>query len=152
MVWIYVKQENLAIIVFTILITPAFGSTNVNLPLEGFSSAESIIYCESQVKKIERIQKTEDNLTKSYAQINNGADSFIYFFTTPNEPAHPAMIKMTLHAKFNPLKLQKDDIEFYESYTSKEELYASWRKRILFDFGQGYAASAFQSANKRMPE
>lgn len=132
----------------SLISTSALSSDHVVLPPEGASSAERILHCEYQLEKIKNIQKAEDTFTKSYTQINPGADSFIYFFTIPSEPAHPAMIKITLHAKLSPTKVQESEIEFYESYASTEESYLAWRKRILFDFGRGYASNAHQSVKE----
>jgi hypothetical protein len=126
----------------------ATGSPLVELPPSGQVLAEAILNCEVQVAKLEGIQKAGDATVNGYVKLNRGADSFVYFFTGPSEAAHPSMIAITLHPMRDPLRPQKEEIEFHESYASSEEQFVAWRKRVLFEFGRGFATGAYEAARK----
>jgi hypothetical protein len=137
-------KKILAIFLFA-LASSAFGSDHIPLPAEGISSAESIINCEAQVAKLKSFQKFGDKAGTGYGQINPGLDSFVYFFTTSAEPAHPAMIKITLHPMADPRQPQESEIEFFASYAGQEADFRAWSKRVLFDFGRGLATGVMKS-------
>lgn len=117
----------------------AFAADHVTLPTEGISSAESIVNCEAQVARLENFEKLAAKTETGYRQINVGSDSFVYIFTTPAEPAHPAMLKITLHPMANPRQPQEGDIEFFGSHAGRDAQFRAWSKRVLFDFGRGFA-------------
>ena len=127
----------------------AVGSTAIELPPAGQASPASIRECESQVAKLPGVKKVQAANGTGYTQINPGSDSFAYLFTSEGEPAHPAMIKVTIHPMRDPLHPQKDEVEFHESYASTEAKYVAWRKRVLFEFGRGFAEGAYEAARKQ---
>jgi hypothetical protein len=132
-----------------LLVGVALGSSLVELPPRGKTSPEAIRECEARLAKLEGIQKIGDENVIGYMQMNPGADSLVYFFTSPSDPAHPSMIEVTLHPMRDPLRPQKDEIEFRESYASSEEQYIAWRKRVMVDFGRGFAIGAYEAARKQ---
>jgi hypothetical protein len=140
------------LVVAVLSVGVALGASLVELPPRGKASLEAIRGCEAQVAKLGGIHKDGDDRGNSYMQMNPGADSFVYFFTGPSEPAHPSMIAVTLHPMRDPLRPQKDEIEFHESYASSEERFIAWRKRVLYDFGRGFAAGAYEAARKQRLE
>lgn len=122
----------------------ALGSDSISLPAEGNSSAESILKCESQIASLKSFQQTRDKMGTGYKQINPGSDSYVYVFTTSAEPAHPAMIKITLHPMVNPRSPQDKEVEFFGSYAGKEEDFLAWGRRVTYDLGRGFATGVMK--------
>jgi hypothetical protein len=127
------------------LSSTAFCADRISLPAEGFSSAESIINCEAQVARLKGIQKVRDKTGTGYRQINPGSDSFVYLFTGPAEPAHPAMIKITLHPMANPRQPQEGEVEFFASYAGPEAAFRAWSQKVLYDLGRGFATGVMEN-------
>lgn len=122
----------------------AFGSDGITLPAEGHTSAESIRNVESQLLQSKRFQQSGDKYGHSYALINPAADSFIYFFTTPAEPAHPAMVKMTIHPMIDPRHPRDNEIETFGAYAGKAEDFGAWSYRIGRELGRGFGAAVMK--------
>jgi hypothetical protein len=116
----------------------AFGADEIALPPEGFSSAESIRKCEVQLAQLESYQKKVNETANCYTKIDPNADSFIYVFTTPAEPAHPAMIRITLHRMADFRQPAQSEIETFGSYAGKEDDFLAWGSRITYDLGRGF--------------
>jgi hypothetical protein len=129
----------------------ASGSDRIALPTPGRSSAASIIQCQSQVAASKKFQKSGDQTGTGYQQINRGADSFVYLFTGPAEPAHPAMIKMTFHPMADLRHPQENDIEFFGAYAGKEEDFLLWSRKIMYDFGRGFGTAVSKKNGERQP-
>ncbi|GJJ00096.1 hypothetical protein RugamoR64_06340 [Duganella rhizosphaerae] len=116
----------------------AFCADEITLPAEGFSSAESIRNCESQLAKLEKYQKKVRKTTNGYTKIDPNSDSFIYVFTTSSEPAHPAMIKITLHRMADVRHPAPSEIETFGSYAGKEKDFLAWGNRVTYELGRGF--------------
>ena len=116
----------------------ASGSDGVTLPMAGRTSAESIRHVESQLIRSKKFQKSGDGYAHAYARINPAADSFIYFFTTPAERAHPAMVKVTIHPMADPRHPREDDIETFEAFAGKAEDFSAWSFKIGRELGRGF--------------
>jgi hypothetical protein len=97
---------------------------------------------------VEKFQKQGDKTGTGYGQINPGSDSFVYFFTTPAVPAHPAMIKMTFHPMADPRHPQEKDIEFFAAYAGKEEDFQVWSRKVLYDLGRGFGTAVSKQNGK----
>lgn len=116
----------------------ALGSDGIILPAEGPASAESIRNVELQLLRSKKFQKSSDNYVHAFASINPAADSFIYFFTTSAQPAHPAMVKMTIHPMADPAHPRESEIETFGVYAGKAEDFAAWSYRIGRELGRGF--------------
>lgn len=116
----------------------AFGADEITLPSEGFSSAESIRKCEAQLAQLESYQKKVSETTNGYTKIDPNADSFIYIFTTPAEPAHPAMIRITLHRMADFRRPAHNEIEIFGSYAGNETEFLAWGNRVTYEVGRGF--------------
>jgi hypothetical protein len=116
----------------------AFGSDGITLPAEGRASADSIRNVELQLLRSKRFQKRGDKYSHAYTIIKPDADSFIYIFTTPAEPAHPAMVKMTIHPMVDPRHPKENEIEIFGAYAGKAEDFGSWSYRIGREIGRGF--------------
>ncbi|GGY49388.1 hypothetical protein [Pseudoduganella albidiflava] len=134
-------KNTLAVLLFTVA-TWAFGADPITLPAAGPASAASIFHCEAQLASSSHFEKVGNG---AYRQINVGADSFIYIFTVPTEPAHPAMIKITLHPMADPRQPQESEIEFFASYAGKETDFDAWSEKVLHDFGRGFATGVMEN-------
>lgn len=134
-------KNSVAVLLF-IFASFAFGADQITLPAAGPASAESIFHCEAQLASSSHFEKVGDG---AYRQINGGADSFIYIFTVPTEPAHPAMIKITLHPMADPRQPQESEIEFFASYAGAEAHFDAWSERVLHDFGRGFATGVMEN-------
>lgn len=141
---LHAMKKTLAIVLLALTGT-AFGSNKIVLPSEGRSSAESITNCEAQVARLANFKKSSDKTGTGYGQMHPSSDSFVYLFTTPAEPAHPAMIKITLHPMANPQNPQDGDFEFFASYAGDEAAFTAWSKKVLFDFGRGFATGVMKN-------
>lgn len=136
-------KKTIAILLFALAST-AFGSDRIALPAADMSSAESIAQCESQVTRLKGFEKFGDKTGTAYRQINPGSDSFLYLFTTPAEPAHPAMLKITLHPMADPRQPKEGEIEFFTSYAGNKTAFLAWSKKVVFDFGRGLATGVMK--------
>ena len=116
----------------------AFGTDGIRLPAEGLASAESIRNVESQLLRSDKFQQRADKNGQAYALINPSADSFIYFFTTPAEAAHPAMVKVTIHPMVDPRRPRENEIETFGAYAGKEDDFRAWSYRVGRNFGRGF--------------
>ncbi|MCC2955970.1 hypothetical protein LK542_10130 [Massilia sp. IC2-477] len=121
-----------------------FGSDGITLPAQGHTSAESIRKVESQLLGSKRFQRSSDTNGHAYSLISPSADSFIYFFTTPAERAHPAMVKVTIHPMVDPRQPKENDIETFGAYAGKEEDFRAWSYRIGRELGRGFGDAVFK--------
>jgi hypothetical protein len=136
-------KKILGILLCTVAST-VFGSDGITLPKEGYSSAESIRNVELQLMRSKEFQKSGDKYGHAYALINPASDSFIYFFTTPAERAHPAMVKMTIHPMADPRHPREDEIETFGAFAGTAEDFGAWSYRIGRELGRGFAEAVMK--------
>jgi hypothetical protein len=136
-------KKILGVLLFAFAST-TFGSDGITLPVEGHASAEAIRNVESQLLQSKRFQKGGDKDGHAYALINPAADSFIYFFTTPAERAHPAMVKVTIHPMVDPRHPRENEIETFGAYAGKAEDFRAWSYRIGREFGRGFGEAVMK--------
>ncbi|GJJ05239.1 hypothetical protein RugamoR64_57770 [Duganella rhizosphaerae] len=108
------------------------------LPPEGFSSAEAIRKCEAHLAQLASYQKKVSETANGYTKIDPNANSFIYIFTTAAEPAHPAMIRITLHRMADFRHPAPSEIETFGSYAGNESDFLAWGSRVTYDLGRGF--------------
>ncbi len=118
----------------------ASGGPIADIPPPGKTSAEAIRKFQEEIAQHPRIKRYKDSPGPRYMVINPDADTFVYFFTGPTEPAHPSMIAITIHPMEDPFQPKKNEVEFHESYAGSEAEFLTWSKRASYEFGRGFAA------------